>query len=424
MTDPCASPDLKPVDDTIADLLLAAQSLRETEDIAVENGLGRILAEAVSSTVDVPGYDNSAMDGYAIVSSDTLGDEAVQLPVTQRIAAGDTGTPLKAGEVARIFTGAPIPAGADAVIMQEQVATKDDQIIIKRQVPAGENIRPQGNDIRANSEIIAPGERLRGQHLGLIASVGVARIRVYRRLKVGLFFTGDELVPPGQPLQAGQIYNSNQYTLLGLLENLGCEIDNLGLIEDSLEATKSAMLKAAKTNDLVITSGGVSVGEEDYVKPAVESVGQLDTWRVAIKPGKPFAFGRIGDTVDNSATNNNNAAIFMGLPGNPVSVFVTFLILVRPYLLKMQGQAAVLPMPLQVPAGFDWARPRPRREFLRVRLQANKDAGLHAISFPRQGSDVLSSAAWADGLVEVPENMTLKAGDLVNYYPFSDLLGG
>ncbi|MFV2004500.1 MAG: gephyrin-like molybdotransferase Glp, partial [Gammaproteobacteria bacterium] len=322
--DCCASPSLLSVDQAIEKILSQVSAVEETEMVDILDALNRVLAEDLHSTINVPGYDNSAMDGYAVNSQDchTSGKE---LPVSQRIPAGQVGSKLEPGTAARIFTGAPIPAGADAVVMQEMCQQVDDTVIVNTVVKAGSNVRRAGEDIKSGSTVLSTGKRLRPQELGLLASVGLAEFKVKRKLKVATFFTGDEIVAPGQSLAPGQIYNSNRYTLRGLLQSTHCEIIDLGIVPDTLDATVDVLKRAAASADLVITSGGVSVGEEDYVRIALEQLGELSMWRIAMKPGKPVAFGK----VDN--------AIFIGLPGNPVSVFVTFLIFARAAILKMQG---------------------------------------------------------------------------------------
>jgi molybdopterin molybdotransferase len=346
------------------------------------------------------------MDGYAVRSADITGS-GVSLPVSQRIAAGYTGTALAAGTAARIFTGAPLPAGADAVVMQELCEQQGDSVTINTLVNAGANVRYAGEDIAQGADVLVAGVRLRPQELGLLASIGKGVVTVSRKLKVATFFTGDELVDPGTTLAPGQIYNSNRYTLRGLLTTLGCDIIDLGLVPDTLEATLGTLQQAADAADVVITSGGVSVGEEDYVRLALQQLGELSMWRIAMKPGKPVAFGRIGQT------------LFMGLPGNPVSVFVTFLLFARPLLLKLQGVTDVQPAVIRVRSGFERAAVK-RQEYLRVRLQQGSrgpELGLH----PNQGSGVLSSASWADGLAVVKIGEAVAVGDMLEYMPFQGL---
>ncbi len=405
--DCCASPGLISVEQAIEKILSQAVPLDETETVDILDALNRVLAEDLHSSIDVPGYDNSAMDGYAVRSADCQA-EANELPISQRIAAGQVGLPLEPGTAARIFTGAPIPEGADAVVMQELCQQDDDMVVVNTVVKAGSNVRRAGEDIKNGSVVLQAGKRLRAQELGLLASVGLAEFKVRRKLKVAIFFTGDEIIAPGQPLAAGQIYNSNRYTLRGLLQSVGCEIIDLGIVPDTLEATVDVLNEAAASADLVITSGGVSVGEEDYVRIALQQLGELSMWRIAMKPGKPVAFGKVGDT------------LFMGLPGNPVSVFVTFLLFARGLILKMQGAEDYLAKRVSVIADFDWPKIK-RQEYLRVRL-LQKDGQMVAQIYPHQGSGVLSSASWADGLVEVAMDSEIKKGDAVSYLAFEGLL--
>ncbi len=410
--DYCASPGLLSVEQAIEKILSQATAVEQAEKVDILDALNRVLAEDLHSSIDVPGYDNSAMDGYAVRSEDCQASGCV-LPVSQRIPAGQVGTALEPGSAARIFTGAPVPDGADAVVMQEmcQAQENDEQgavVTVNTMVKAGANIRRAGEDIAEGSVVLHAGKRLRAQEMGLLASVGLAEFKVRRRLIVATFFTGDEIVAPGQPLAAGQIYNSNRYTLRGLLQAMDCEIIDLGIVPDTLEATLDVLQQAAVSADLVITSGGVSVGEEDYVRIALEQLGELSMWRIAMKPGKPVAFGKVGK------------ALFMGLPGNPVSVFVTFLLFARALILKLQGAEDFLAKPVSVVADFDWQKVN-RQEYLRVRL-IQKDGEQLAQLFPHQGSGVLSSASWADGLVEVMIGKEIKKGDMVNYLSFEGLL--
>ena len=371
---------------------------------------GEVLAESQRSTIDVPQSDNSAMDGYALSTSDLAVTGETELPVLQRVAAGQAAGPLQPGTAARIFTGAPIPAGADVVIMQEQVQPIGDTIHFDIKPEIGSNIRPAGNDIRSGDTILQKGCRLRPQDIGLAASVGLEFLPVYEKIRVGMFLSGDELVEPGKPLGAGKIYDSNRYTLQGMLQTLGCEVIDLGLVGDTLRETKSAMLNAAQQADLVVTSGGVSVGEEDHVRIAIEQLGELHLWRLRIKPGKPLAFGEIKSTP------------FIGLPGNPVSVFATFCLFVCPLIKTLQGRHWQKPVAVQVNAGFDWPKPDSRREFLRARLETDGDQAPVAKIYPNQDSGVLSSAVWAQGFVEIAEGQTLSAGDKVDYISFEQLL--
>lgn len=400
------SSDMLSVEDAIASLLQHAEPITETEHVDLIDAANRVLATNISSTIDVPGFDNSAMDGYAFSSSDMERAQAEGLEITQRIPAGTTGTPLQPGSAARIFTGAPVPEGVDTVAMQEICRIENKRMVLEKPVTAGANIRPRGNDIASGDTILESGSVLRAAQLGLAASVGVGSVDVYRTLKVAIFSTGDELVQPGTPLAAGQIYNSNRYQMHGLLQAQGCEVIDLGTVPDTFEATRQALLAGQEQADMVLTSGGVSVGEEDHVKAALESVGELTLWRIRMKPGKPLAFGKIGATP------------FIGLPGNPVSAFVTFLLFARPYLQLMQGRTTAEPLSYPVQAGFSY-RAKRRREYVRVRLRQDEET-LIAESFARQGSDVMRSVAWSDGLVEVAEDSNIEPGDTVRFLPFSE----
>ncbi len=399
------------VDEALAVLLAGARPVAEIEELATLEASGRVLARAQRSQMDVPPMDNSAMDGYALRAADVKAPEA-RLRVAQRIQAGEVGAALAPGTAARIFTGAPVPPGADAIVMQEFCAADGEHVIVKKVPRPEEWIRRRGSDIRAGAEILAAGVRLRPQDTGLAASVGIAKLPVYRRVRLGLFFTGDELVMPGEPLAPGRIYNSNRFTLNGLAHGFGCAVHDYGIVPDSLEATRTVLRRAASECDLIVTSGGVSVGEADFVKPAVEAEGSLLMWRIAMKPGRPLAFGRV-------RAGEGREAAFIGLPGNPVSSFITFLVFVRPFLLRTQGVARVEPRTLEARADFDWSDPDPRRELLRVKW--NPAGGLDL--YPTQDSAVLTSTAWADGLVDNPPNHPIRKGDRVRFLPYAELLG-
>jgi molybdopterin molybdotransferase len=397
-------------DDALRSLLNKVSATEIVENKPLLEALSRILAQSIQSSINVPPADNSAMDGYAINTADIATAGITKLRVSQRIAAGDTGQTLKPGTAARIFTGASIPPGANAVIMQEQVEAIADTIEFKVRPREQQNIRPAGNDIKIDDKILDQGCLLRPQALGLAASIGLQSLPVYQKIRVGIFFTGDELVEPGEALAPGKIYDSNRYTLHGMLQKLGCDIVDLGLVGDTLDATKTAMLEATDKADLVVTCGGVSVGEEDHVRIAIEQLGDLHLWRLAIKPGKPLAFGKINQTP------------FIGLPGNPVSVFATFMLFVSPVIKTLQGRYWQKPTAIPVTAGFDWPKPDSRREFLRARLEQDEDLALVARIYPNQDSGVLTSTAWAQGFVEIAEGATVKTGDEVNYLPFSEFL--
>lgn len=391
-------------------LLAAAQPVEEIRSLPITAAAGRILAVSQQSTVAVPPLDNSAMDGYAVRVADVTA-AGVCLPVSQRIPAGTVGTTLQPGTAARIFTGAPVPAGADAVVMQERCEHGENGVVINHVPHDGENIRRAGEDISVGAEILKAGVKLRPQEIALAASAGLPELPVYRRVRVGVFFTGDELVQPGEPLPPGAIYNSNRYALRALLEGMGCEVRDLGAVADTLEATRDALRRAAADNDLVLTSGGVSVGEEDHVKPAVEAEGRLDMWKIAIKPGKPLAFGEIRKA--------EGKAWFLGLPGNPVAAFVTFLTMVRPFILRLQGAASVSPRVLNLPSASVWGRADGARlEFLRASLNAQGAVEL----YKNQGSAVVTSLCWSDGLVLNPPGNTIAVGDTVRFVSFAELL--
>ena len=400
------------VADALGKLLAAASASSRgmIEQVSTLEACGRVLAQDLIAPMNVPLMENSQMDGYAVCAADIVASKTLLFPISQRIAAGHVGTALVPGTVARIFTGAPMPAGADAVIMQEQCDVVDaaqGASVSLRHVPrAGEWVRHVGEDIRAGSVILTAGTRLRAQEMGLAASIGLATLPVYRKLNVAVFFTGDELVMPGLPLPPGALYNSNRYLLTALLNNLGCTWQDYGIVPDSLEATRATLRLAAQENDVVITSGGVSVGEEDHIRPAVQAEGQLNLWQIAVKPGKPLAFGQVGK------------AFFLGLPGNPVSSFVTFLIFVRPFLLRLQGNLAVEPKSYWLRADFSWSKPDKRNEFLRVKM--NSQGGLDL--YPNQGPAVLTSTVWGDGLLDNPPGQAIAHGDLVQFIPFSELL--
>ena len=409
---PSPRPPLKALDEALAELLGRATPLAGSEAVSTFDADGRVLAQDVISALQVPPEDNSAMDGYAVRSAE-LADEGVVLRVSQRIAAGSSGSALEPGTVARIFTGAPIPAGADAVVMQEDcepLADREGYVSVRQLPKPGQWIRRAGEDVTRGATVLSKGERLTPAALGLAASIGMDWLQVARRPRVALFSTGDELVMPGEvapaQMRPGAIYNSNRFFLRALLLRLGCEVSDLGIVPDQRDATLDALRSASQAHDLILTSGGVSVGEEDHIKPAVQQLGSLDLWQIAMKPGKPFAYGRVG------------AVHFMGLPGNPVSSFLTFLLLVRPFLLRLQGVDDVAPKSIAATAHFNWPRADKRREFLRVRRNAAGGLDL----FPNQSSGVLTSAVWGDGVVDNPSGQTIAHGDTVRFIAFSEWL--
>ena len=398
------------MDDALAELLAQAQPLSGHESVDTLNAHGRVLARPVTSTIDVPPADNTSMDGYAMRAAD-VPVPGTRLPVSQRVPAGHVPDTLKPGTAARIFTGAMIPPGADAVVMQEQCAAEGDAVVVSHAPRSGEWVRKAGEDIRAGAEILPAGTRLTPQACGLAASVGLASLPVVRDLRVAVFFTGDELAMPGEALKPGAIYNSNRFVLRGMVEDLGCRLTDFGIVRDTLEETCRVLREAAREHDLIITTGGVSVGEEDHVRPAVEAEGEIRLWQIAIKPGKPLAYGRVRN-------GQGGHADFIGLPGNPVSGFVTFLLFVRPFILKRQGVGALAPNVLELRADFEWPKPDRRREFLRARLNAG--GGLEL--FPNQSSGVLTSTVWGDGLVDNPPSKAIARGDVVRFLPFSGLM--
>ena len=405
---------LKNLDEAILELqALATQtdcvtnsSSLDTETVSLAQALNRVLATDIYSHINVPPADNSAVDGYALRIKDiSLGQK---IPISQRIPAGTAPQTLQENTVARIFTGAHIPEGANCVVMQENIILNDQQthICISEELKPQQNIRPMGQDIKTGDCILSKGDVLTPQRLGLIASIGIAELNIYKPLKIAIFSTGDELIEPGQAVKEGQIYNSNRYLLSGFLNSLKFEILDLGVIPDNLELTISALQKAATEADVVITTGGASVGEEDYVQAAIQKLGKVDFWKVAIKPGKPVMLGNI-----------NNTPI-LGLPGNPGAVFVTFLILAKPFLLHKQGLKNSLPKPYSLPIDFDIKKAGKRREFIRVRRNPDNVLELH----PNQSSGMLSSASWAEGLAVIMEDTSPKKGDLVSFLPFDSLL--
>jgi molybdopterin molybdotransferase len=416
MSSPSKFPPLRSLDDALAELLARIDPLADTQTVSTFDADRRVLACSVVSQLQVPGFDNSAMDGYAVRSADCVASGAV-LRVAQRIPAGHFGQALHAGEAARIFTGAPIPPGADAVVMQEDCTDLGDGTVRVNTLPsAAQWLRRAGEDINQGAVVLHKGELLTPASLGLAASIGLDNLAVTRRVRVALFSTGDELVMPGEvtpsALPLGAIYNSNRFFLRALLLRAGCEVTDLGIVPDNRQATLSALQNAAQSHDLILTSGGVSVGEEDHIKPAVQQLGSLDLWSISMKPGKPFAYGRVrcGD----------RAAHFVGLPGNPVSSLVTFMLLVRPLLAKLHGQRDTenAIQYIAARADFNWPRADKRREFLRAKRNATGGVDI----YPNQSSGVLTSAVWADGLVDNPAGSTIAQGDTVRFIPFAELL--
>lgn len=408
---PAPHKPLIPLDDALRDLRQALQAFEAgTETVDSFEALGRVLAQDLTSAVDVPPLDNSAMDGYALRCAD-LPEAGSTLPLSQRIAAGQVGAQLAPGTCARIFTGAPVPSGADAVVMQEQCESQGDSVRFLATPQPGQNIRRRGEDIARGATVLSRGLRLSPAALGVAASVGAASLTVFKRPRVAVLTTGNELVMPGQPLPEGAIYNSNRHTLRGLIQATGAQGSDLGIVPDDLAATRARLRQAAQSHDLILTSGGVSVGEEDHLKAAVQAEGELHFWQLAIKPGKPFVFGRV-------RRDDGGHAWYMGLPGNPAASFVTFLLLVRPVLGVLAGEPWCLPAPTLLRADFDWPKADKRREFVRVRRNAAGGVSL----YPHQGSGVLTSAVWSDGLVDLAPGQTVQRGEPVAFLSLADAL--
>ena len=402
---------LTPIDEALSFLLASVAPCCEAEVVALLCASGRILSHSITAPLSVPPMANSAMDGYALRSADSVDPER-DLAVSQRIAAGQVGARLEAGTAARIFTGAPLPAGADAVVMQENCERRGEGIRVNKAVAPNENVRPIGADIKAGSTVFAQGRRLRPQDIGALASLGLTEVSVTRKLRVALMTSGDELQRPGSALLPGQIYDSNFATLTALLTGLHVDIVDCGRVGDTLAATRDALLDAAGRADCVITTGGVSVGEEDHVRAAIEQLGTIDLWKLAVKPGKPFAFGKI--------TSEGESCQFFGLPGNPVSAFVTFALVVRPALLALQGATPASPHSFSVRSGFSRDKGGPRQEYLRAVLEQAPE-GLVATPLRNQSSGVALSLSRSDGLLIVPPSVGVTQGEILQFMPFSEL---
>ncbi len=403
------APQLTSVDEALKEILTRARPLSGQDTLELDACAGRVLTCDYRVPMDVPPADNSAVDGYALHHRDAIA--GATLPVSGRIAAGEAPGELIPGTAVRIFTGSEIPRGADTVVMQEHVERQDDHITLTKEAPAGNNIRPRGQDLAQGTVALHSGTRLRPQEIGLLASIGIARVDVFRPLRVALLSTGDELVDPGTPLQPGQIYNTNRYTLKALLQQSGCRVTLAETLKDDREATRQTLEQAAQGADLILTSGGVSVGEEDHVRQVLEQHGSLDIWRLAMKPGKPLAFGSFHGTP------------VLGLPGNPAAALVTFLVIALPWIRRCQGESGdALPRGERLPAAFSHQKASPRREYLRARVEPGSSGPL-VTRYPNQSSGMLSSACWADGLAVVPENTTINEGDTITYYSFRELMG-
>ncbi len=403
--------EMMAVDKALALLAERVSAVAGIESVGLAEALGRVLAEDVVAPFDVPPHDNSAVDGYAVFFDDLAPDGATVLPVTGRVAAGHAlGRDGQRGEAVRIFTGAPMPAGFDTVLMQEDCKAEGNQVAIPAGIKRGANRRLAGEDMREDTTVLAAGRRLRPEDVGLLASLGRREVAVRQRLRVAVFSTGDEVREPGAPLDAGCIYDANRFALIAALRQLGCAVTDLGILPDRRDAIRDALGEAAERHDALITSGGMSTGEEDHVKAAVEAQGALHFWRLAIKPGRPVALGTI------------KGSVFVGLPGNPVAVMVTFLRIARPILLRLMGAAEDAPALFPLRAGFTYKKKAGRREYVRATLARSADGILTAVKHPRDGAGILSSMVEADGLVELPEDVTrVEPGMAVDFLPFSEV---
>lgn len=388
----------------------SVKPITDTKHVPVMDALGAVLAEDVHSTLHVPPENCSAMDGYALNTGDLIAGQRTSLNISQTVMAGYESQRLEPGTAVRLFTGSQVPVGADAVVMQEECEIDGDTVTFPESVPAGNNVRLQGQDIKQGSLVLSKGLKLLPQHLGLLASVGIADVAIYRPLKIAILSTGDELVNPGTALSKGQIYNSNRFMMAGLIKQLGMELVDGGIVPDDFDITKTKMNEASQQADVVMTSGGVSVGDADFVKPVVAELGELNLWRLAIKPGKPIAYGHI------------NGTPFFGLPGNPVSAFVTFLILVKPYLRAMQGMPWSDPKCWKLPANFERKRGSIRQEYLRVTVVKNEAGEQQMETFNNQDSGVLRSTAYSDALAIVPIDTIVKPGDKLDVLLLDELL--
>jgi molybdopterin molybdotransferase len=420
LTDDCFafSGPLLPVDD--AERLIAERvgAVSECEMTPLRQAAGRVLAGDVIAPVDVPPFDNSAVDGYAVRAEDIDREHETRLKIVDRVAAGHAAShALNAGEAIRIFTGAPMPAGADTVFMQEDCRVDGASVVVPTGLKCGANRRLVGEDVRAGAVVLPAGRRLAVQHVALAAALGLTELKVRRRVRVALFSTGDEIVEPGSNLPRAALYDSNRYLLAGLLARLGAEVTDLGILTDDPQNLAAAIGAAAKNHDLVLTSGGVSTGEADHVRTAVESIGRIVFWRVAIKPGRPVAMGVIPGS-------NGEGAAFVGLPGNPVAAFVTFVRVVRPLLLRLAGALPEPLMPMPARAAFSYKKRKGRREYVRVALRQTADGGIEAVKHPQEGAGVLTSLTETDGLAELAEDATtVEPGSTVGFLSYASLVG-
>jgi len=415
LTDDCFRGDerLMPLKEALGLLAERITAVTESETVNLVQAVGRTLATSVTSARNVPPHDNSAVDGYALRFADLAPDSETTLEIGGRAAAGHPYSGNTApGQAIRIFTGAAMPDGLDTVVMQEDASVDEDakRVTVPAGLSQGANRRLTAEDVTAGDIVLAAGRRLKAQDIGLAASVGVAELSVYRKLRAAVFSTGDEVRDPGDSLGAGEIYDANRYFLNGLISGLGAEVTDVGILPDNPKSIRDALATAAETHDLIVTSGGVSVGEEDHVKPAVQALGSLHFWRLAVKPGRPIALGQVAGVP------------FVGLPGNPAAAMVTFLRFARPMILRLGGATSVDPIIVRVRAAFDHKKKTGRREWVRARIQRGEDGTPEAHKFPREGAGILTSMVESDGLLELPEDMSkLKAGVMVDFIPFSEV---
>jgi molybdopterin molybdotransferase len=400
------------VDEAVSIIGGRVAAVHDIETVSLGDADGRILASGIAAPLPLPPFTNSAVDGYAVRGGDVPREQEMAFPVTGRIQAGASAYAIEPGHAARIFTGAPLPEGADTVFMQEDVRLDGDgKVILPPGLRPGANVRPAGEDIPLGTSALAAGLRLRPQDVALVAAFGLTRVEVRRRIRVAVFSTGNELVSPGSPRASVQLFDSNRFMLMAMLKRLGCEVSDLGIVSDDRAALADGLKKVARTHDLILTTGGVSTGEEDHVKASVETVGTLVLWRMAIKPGRPVAMGIVDGTP------------FIGLPGNPVASFVTFVHVVRPTVLALAGAAQQPLIAMPVRAAFNYKKKIGRREYVRVNLRKGEDGGLDAVKFPREGAGLLSSLVDTDGLVELGEGIErVEPGQSVGFLAYASLV--
>jgi molybdopterin molybdotransferase len=420
LTDDCFAFDgpLMPIEEMEQLIQSRVSPVRETEQIDLAVGRGRVIARDVKTTVSLPHFDNSAVDGYAVRHADlNPSGDSVFTVAGRMMAGGKERLRVNTGEAIRIFTGAPMPLGADTVFMQEDTKEQGSQVILPAGLKLGANRRLAGEDIAVGAVAIPEGRVLDAQNIALAAALGLTKLEVRRRIRVAIFSTGDEIVEPGSALHGTGVFDANRALLRQMLESVGCEVSDLGILKDDLPTLKIALASAAEKHDVILTSGGVSTGDADYVKSAVESIGSLTFWRIAIKPGRPVAMGVIPH-------DNGNRAAFVGLPGNPVAVFVTFVRVVKPLLSRLAGATAKPLQALNVFSSFAYRKKSGRREYVRVSLRQRSDGDYEAIKHPQDGAGVITSLTESDGLIELPDDVTeIKTGDRVRFLSYPSLTG-